>query len=67
MNLQSEKKMRRKNGKTNKQKQRNPWGSTHTHTHTHTGSVSGYLRYKKIIENIKTHVLYIYFGIPKYV
>ena len=37
------------------------------HTHTHTGSASGYLRYKKIIENIKTHVLYMYFGIPKYV
>ena len=39
----------------------------YTHTHTHTGSASGYLAYKKIIENIKTHVLYMYFGIPKYI
>ena len=34
---------------------------THTHTHTHTDSVSGYLAYKKIINNIKTQVLYILF------
>ena len=39
----------------------------HTHTHTHTGSASGYLEYKKIIEKIKTHEFYRYFGIPKYV
>ena len=39
---------------------------THTHTHTHTGSVSGYLTYKKIIEKMKTHVFYKYFGVPKY-
>ena len=33
----------------------------------HADSVSGYLIYKKIVENIKAHVLYIYFGIPKYI
>ena len=31
----------------------------HTHTHTHTHSVSGYLTYKKVINNKKTQVLYI--------
>ncbi len=35
--------------------------------HMHTDCASGYLRYKKIIENIKAHVLYIYFGIPNYI
>ena len=35
---------------------------THTHTHTHTYvCVSGYLTYKKVINNIKTQVLYILF------
>ena len=32
----------------------------------YTGSNSGYLACKKIIENIKTHVFYMCFGIPKY-
>ena len=43
-------------------------GGVHTHTHTHTHTIlSGYLIYKKIIENIKAHVLYIYFVVPKYI